>query len=453
MGGFLNSLSVVAESMRAVQHAIDITGNNVVNAKSPGFTKQKLTLEAQHMDINGGLSGGVRAGDLVSGRNEYLERSVQASAQQSGRYSQQTQALQQIEPIFDISSTTGLGSAIDKMFQGFSQWSVNPNDQGLRQDVLERARDLSSSFQYTSSQLGGAAATLDIRLGSIVDNINRLGAQVQDYNRQIKSNSAGLQDPGLDAQIHNTLEQLSEYADFGVLKNGDGSLTINLGGQTPLVMGESIYPLSLDASSSARARVLNSAGAEVSDNFQAGQIRGVLDVRNKTIPELRGRLDTLASTIASRVNTVLSQGVDRNGDTPSVGLFSFDPNQPARSLKVTDILPEELAGASASAPGGNGNALDLAALGSSRELGDFSFSQYFGDMAGGVGRALSNAQEQQHTQDLVLSQARQLRSDVSDVSLDEEASNLIAFQRAYQANAELVKVLNGLTETTIGLLR
>jgi len=125
----------------------------------------------------------------------------------------------------------------------------------------------------------------------------------------------------------------------------------------------------------------------------------------------------------------------------------------AGTIPVNDLTTTDLAGASAGAPGGNGNALALADLGRSRDLDNFSFGQFFGNMAGKVGRSLTNARNDENTQGLLLSQPRNLRSSESEVSLDEEAANLVAYQRQYEANAELVRILNQLTETTINIIR
>ena len=100
-----------------------------------------------------------------------------------------------------------------------------------------------------------------------------------------------------------------------------------------------------------------------------------------------------------------------------------------------------------------GERSDQPAIGRSPRIDDFSFSQFFGNIAARVGRALSSARDDQETHSLLLSQARSIRAETSEVNLDEEAANLIAFQRAYEASAELIRVLNSLTEATINILR
>jgi flagellar hook-associated protein 1 FlgK len=114
--------------------------------------------------------------------------------------------------------------------------------------------------------------------------------------------------------------------------------------------------------------------------------------------------------------------------------------------------PATLAAALGSA-GGNGNALELASLQNSRAIDDLTFTQFYGNLAAKAGRALSDARSESETSQLLLEQSRTLRDEASRVSLDEEAVNLIEFQRAYQAEAKLITVLDELTETTLNILR
>lgn len=448
MGSLLTAIGTAAESMRTVQRAIDITGNNVLNAKTPGFVKQSLTLLPRQMSVEGGLGGGLAAGPQVSYRAPSYETAVQDAAHQQGRYSAQTQLLSQLEPIFDISGETGVGAAIDKLFEGFSLLSVTPNDQPVRQDLLERASDLANAFRYASEGLGNTAASVGRRLAEVVAAVNRVGAEIQSYNRIVQADISKASDSGLDAQVHKQLEDLAQYVDFDVIRRDDASLQINVGGQVPLVMGSHLFEFKTDTNGNLRDAQNN----EIAGLIGGGQLRGVLDVQNSAIPDLRAGLAQLANSVATTVNDTLRNGLDRNGDPPSLDLFTVTDG----NLQVTDgFTADQLAAASADAPGGNGNALELAALGTRKhpELGNLTFSQSYGYNAGKAGRWLAEARAQEHTQGSLLTQAQNLRSDASGVSLDEEAANLIAFQRAYQATAELIRVLNSLTETTINIIR
>jgi flagellar hook-associated protein 1 FlgK len=163
-------------------------------------------------------------------------------------------------------------------------------------------------------------------------------------------------------------------------------------------------------------------------------------------------MDQLASGFAQAVNGVLANGVDANGKA-GAALFSFNAAHPAQTIGVTAITPDQLAAASASAPGGNGNALALAALANnSSELNGMNFTGYYGQLASQAGEAIQNATNAQQTGSDLLAQARTLRNNISGVSLDAQATNLIELQQGYDANAKLVTVLDGLTQTTIDML-
>jgi len=104
-------------------------------------------------------------------------------------------------------------------------------------------------------------------------------------------------------------------------------------------------------------------------------------------------------------------------------------------------------------PGGNAVGLELEGLFRGKNIDGVTFSQYYGNMAAGVGRALSGARESLGAQEQLVSQASGVRDEIQKVSLDEEAIVLMEFQRAYQAMAHLIQTLDEITETTINMIR
>jgi flagellar hook-associated protein 1 FlgK len=453
VGNLLNTLHNVADSMSAYQKALQITGNNVTNANTAGYVRQRLNLESRPLELQAGLTGGVIATSLISSRRAYLEHGVHDQAQREGRYAQLSFSIEQVEPVFDISQASGIADALDSLFRTFSQWAVSPNDVPAREAVIRTAETVAGSFNFTATSLGNASRNAEVEIRSVVGAINRLGSRVRELNVELRNDARRLNDPGLDAQIHAALEELSEYVDFTLLRGDDGSFNIFVGGQTPLVIGDKLYELSSD-SSDAGAQVQDFAGRNVTAQFQQGRIRALLDLRNEFLPSLESDLNRLAEAMADRINAQLSGGVDASGQAPATNLFTYAASSNAAwTLAITGITPDQLAGATSDAPGGNGNALALAALGTSPQIDDFSFTQFFGQVASRVGRALSSARNDQETHALLASQARTIRSEISAVSLDEEAANLIAFQRGYEASAQLVRVLNELTETVMTMLR
>jgi flagellar hook-associated protein 1 FlgK len=154
------------------------------------------------------------------------------------------------------------------------------------------------------------------------------------------------------------------------------------------------------------------------------------------------------------VNGTLAGGVDLDGNAPVRDLFTYDSTLGvARTLGTNALDPPELALADPTAPGGNANALRLAALAQVKTIGGYSFTEYYGSIAASVGRDLEGAREAQSAQSDLASQARQLRDDLQKVSLDEEAVMLIQYQRSFEASARLVTALDEMTQVVFDMIR
>lgn len=450
--GLFGTLVSSTGALRVFQKALEVAQNNVSNMSTPGFAKQRLLLEAMPFDPGLGLPGGVFSPGVDSYRSEYAEQAVRRRQEDYGLSDQLAAELSRLEPYFDVTGTSGIPGALNRFFQSISAWSVVPNDQVARAGVIEQAVYLAGRVRDTASSLARARAAADQQICNTVDSINYLAGIIRNLNAQLRQDYRAATDPGVDARQHTALEELARYVDYSTVRQADGTLTVLLGGQTPLVIGERQYEIHAEISG-ASAAICDTDGREITAQASRGRLGGLIQFRNTTLPAFVGDLDRLAASVADRVNGILAGGIDVNGQ-PGGALFAYDPAQgAAASLRVTTLRPEELAGALAGAPGGNGNVLELAGLVDSPEIDGASFMGYYGALARNVGRALERAREDLKTSEQLLLQARSLRDEISGVSLDEEAIRLVEFQLAYQASARLVMVLSELTEITINLVR
>ncbi len=452
MSNLFASLKTAASSMKAYEEALGVVQNNVTNANTPGYVSQQADLIALSFQPERDLPGGVRAGELISSRDAFSERAVWRQAQQYGRVAQTAAGLSRIEPVFDVAEGSGLAAAIDDFYASFSQLSVAPNDIPARQEVISAAERVARGFNYAATSLARAADEGRRASTNLADEINRIAGDIRDLNIEFRKDYRNKKDAGLDARLHASLEELAELADFTALPQEDGSVTILLGGQTPLVIGDKLFAIQADTSGS-QIEIRDWEGNAITSQLQQGRLKGVLEFANQLLPSYGADLDRLAASLADRVNALLAGGVDINGQPPVVDLFAYDAgNGAARTLSVTAITPEEIAAADPAAPGGNGNALKLAALATSAEIDGFTFTEYYGQLAARVGREIASAKEDERSQSLLLAQARKLRDQVSAVNLDEEAAALVQYQRSYEASARLISVLNELTEVLLRAL-
>jgi flagellar hook-associated protein 1 FlgK len=341
---------------------------------------------------------------------------------------------------------------------------------------LNSAQSLAQAFQQTSQAVGTAASNADSALSGLVAQVNTLTQRIANDNVQ---RAAG-QNPAVDADLYNNLQQLSALVPITTLKESDGSTTVLLAGQSPLVVGKFQYNISSQAGfpqnppptnpgGPPSAQVLDASGNDITASITSGQIGGLLQARNGTIAQLQGdayqqgSLNQLAQTIADRVNTLLTGGNIANADpttgapaVPSIALFTYtNGSNASQTLALSAaITPDQLAAIQPGPPEvDNGIPLALANLATPQnaadEINNMSYQEFFGNMAGQVGSAISTAQNNQTAGQSQLTQAENLRQQSSGVDLNQEAIRVLQFQQAYNAATKMVSVLNDLTNAII----
>jgi flagellar hook-associated protein 1 FlgK len=310
-----------------------------------------------------------------------------------------------------------------------------------------------------------------------VNQVNRFATQLAGYNQQIMNGDRN--DPSLDAQIHSTLDQLSNDGSISATQQADGTWTVLLNGQTPLVIESQVYalsagtvppsPTSANPTAPPHLSLLAADGSDITADTTSGQLGSLLNLANNVLPgylgdaNQPGSLNTLAQSFSSNVNNLLTGGYQSSGPPPVAGvpLFTYDTTNStnvAQSLQVSStITPAQLATISPGPPEvSNGVPLALSQLANptsaNDEINGLSYTQYYAGMASNVGTLLDNANNNLQTQQAAVSQAQNVRQQLSGVSLDEEAAILLQFQQAYEASSKLINILDQLTEDTINML-
>src|SRR5262249_10298752 len=153
-----------------------------------------------------------------------------------GSAQQRAQDLTQVQPLFDLTSSSGVSGALNQFFDSFSALSVNPNDPVSRQNVIDRAGQLTKAFNQAAIGISQVSQTVSKQVGDTVSSINSLAGQIAAINQQFRDDSTSSTDEGLDSKLHNALEQLSQLTNFTVIKSNDGVFNVYIGGQTPLVI-------------------------------------------------------------------------------------------------------------------------------------------------------------------------------------------------------------------------
>ncbi|MGD1090858.1 MAG: flagellar hook-associated protein FlgK [Bryobacteraceae bacterium] len=475
MGGIFSSLSSSLDALRTLQNALEVSQNNVSNSSTPGYARQVATFEAQPFNPAGGLAGGVEAGPTQSTQNEYANQAVRTEYSAQGYYSAQSSALSSIQSLFDVSGQTGVLGALNNLFQSFSAWSATPDSTAAQQSVIANAQALAQSFQSTSASLAQTTSSLNQQISSTVQQVNTLASAIQQDNVQIQK-SGGTPDAGVSANLEASLESLSQLVDTTVTFAPDGTATVLLGqGQSPLVIGTQQYSLSAsftgttpggNANAVPDAQILDSNGDDVTSQFSQGSLGGLLNVRNTVLPSLQGdasqqgELNQLAQQVADSVNQVLTSSTTLSGQTggPLLDYSSSSPVEAAQTLTVDpNITPGTLAPTDPGPPPvQNGAALTLSNLGNSTDPADQidgqTILQFLNGIATQVGQQASDAQTGQTLHSTLLTQAQAVQTQISGVSLDAEAVQVLQLQQGYSAVGKMVSVVDSLAGTLISMV-
>jgi flagellar hook-associated protein 1 len=477
MGNLFASLDAAAGALRAFREGITVSQNNVQNASTPGYAKQSLTLEALPFQLEAGSVGGVRAGGTQNSRSSFAERAVRQQLSSLGSFTQQASRLSQIESIFDVGGDSGIPGAMDRLFNSFAEFSLSPDSPATRQSVLDAADAVAAAFQSAAEQLSRLTSDIDTDLRETAEKINQTAAQIQQYNRRILNGSPP--DAGLEATAFADAESLADLANVEIQFEANGTMTVLLGGQVPLVIGERYQPIAVESftpsaplnpGATPSVRVVDADGRDITSLISQGELGGLLRVRSEVLPALTGdalqdgSLNTMAKHLADRVNQILTSGQVSAGPPPVPGIELFSYNtvngaDVARTMALNPAISQDLLAAISPGPPyvSNGTALELSDLRDSRAPQDtingMTFVEFYASMARQVGDEVSSARQEEGRSNALVTQARDLRTQLSGVSFDEEAVKLVEFQRAYEANAQVVKIVDEMIQSVLGMLR
>jgi flagellar hook-associated protein 1 FlgK len=471
--GLFAALTTTANSMDVLEQAMGVIQNNVANSSTPGYATQSLNLEARAFSPTGDLWGGVASAGLDDSRNQFAEQAVWNQNEALGQATQSATSLSALQSVFNVTGSGGIPGALSNLFAAFSAWSNNPNDGPSQTQVLNAAQGVAQAFNTAASNINQLSSQTGQQLQSTVAQINALTSQIAQLNNDIRQGDQN--DPGLQAQLYNDLEQLSNLTSITIQTESDGTVTVMMAGQTPLVTGGTIATLSVAFNPSGGgnpnappdAQILSSTGQDVTSIAQgaSGQLGALLEFRNVTIPSVigngaqQGSLNQLAQEIADQVNTLLEGGETSTG-AAGIPLFTYAASLPTGVASTLALNPTITAPQLAAIQPGppqvaNGIADQLSQLANAQvpALNNMTYTDFYSSVAAAIGNQQASAASAQQVQSQLLSQAESARSQLEGVSLNNQAAQLLQFQQGYEAAAQMITVINQTTQYLMQMMQ
>jgi flagellar hook-associated protein 1 FlgK len=441
------------QALEATQAALNATSNNIANANTPGYTREVPQFSENAESLVGGevSGGGVSLDSLQSVRDELLNLQIQQQTSQQSSADAQSASLQQIQTSF-ASTGADIASSLTAFSKSLTQLSANPNNSAAQQGVLVSGQNLAESFNSTADGLTSAQSSADSQVTQTVAQINSLTKQIAQLNGQLSQLTQPGQDGGtVQDQRDQLVQQLSTLTGISISQSSDGE-TITTANGAPLVMSGQSFSLQTTTGSNGMQRVLDSAGNDITSSIHGGQLGGAIQMRDQVIPGFLNQLNTLASQFATAFNAAQAKGFDSNGNVGG-NFFSVSPGTAgaAASLSVSITDPSLIAISSDGSAGSNGNVANLSAALTNALPSGQSVSSGYANLVFQVGSAASNASAQSTAIGQNLLQLTNQQSSVSGVNIDEETTNLIRFQTAYEAAARIVSTIQALNTVTLDM--
>ncbi len=454
-----------AGAMQAARRGIAVASNNVANADTPGYARQRLELSTVGTMRQGGLllGRGVSADSITSAYDRFNQASVTTRTAVSSYSDHRAGAYRAIEPVFAEGPDGRLGAAITQFFDSFSRLGNDPADPSLRRAVLGAGDTLAAMFTQADTALLDRLTVADERVSETVTQANSLLGQLGALNAEITSlEAAGGEAGDLRSQRIAALDSLATLLPVRSAEQADGSMTVLLGGHA-LVQGATTRPLSVSvdpATNLNRVEVPMGGGvAEITTQITGARLGAVLEERDTIIPGLREDLDALAYDLATEVNSVHAAGYGADGVTGrdffvaptavsgAAGLFGVH----ASVLGDPDAVA---AATTAGLPGDNTGSQAIAALADANLAGGGTrtFLGFYADIVVEVGTAAASAYTDQSRAEVRLHASLDIRDSTSGVSVEEEALDLLRFQDAYQAAGRVLSTANELMDELLRIV-
>ena len=438
--------STARRSLLASQAATNATGNNIANAQTPGYTRRSVQLRSLP-PTRGGLvfhgiasaGGGVGIDSFQRVRSQILDAAVRTGQAGSGGAGESAALLATLEGQLAPSGGDALLGAVGQFYDAWSDVANAPADLGVRDTLLAAGDRLATTLRGADERLRAFGRAVETDLGVTVERTNAILAEVADLNVAIRA-TQGTDPEALDRRDA-LIDEASALAPFTARPEGDGTVTLTLGGMVAVQGGEA-RPLRLDASGTTPALYAGGGSRPLRLGNYDGALGAQLELLGTALPDALGALDDLAAGVVAGVNGLHIGGTGLDGATDR---DFFEPTgTTARSIGLVPGLTAEAIAAGTEGPGDASVATAISELAEARHE---AATRLLADVGAQTRAAKAEATASAAYTDHALA----LRDGVSKVSLDEEMANLIQYQQSYAASARVLETAESLFDTLLTL--
>lgn len=476
MLGLFGTLSMASRSLQTQRNGTEVAGHNLANVNTPGYSRQRVAIETSlTVPYELGPQGtGADAVAIVQIRDILLDRQIVSETSVRGAYEAKQQALQYLQAALGqqidrqatgaegaaaasgVGGQHGIAEQMSDLFASFQSLSTNVTSVAERQVLILKAQGLATQFNQVSQRLTAARSSLNDSVTSDVEQANLALKDIAELNDQIRNLELGGRGQANDLRDtrQKRIEDLAKLVPVQTTSNPNGTVDVAVDGVT-LVAGAKLQDTLETYDAGGGQMLVRTLTGGTGLNITGGSIQGSIEARDVHLAALQTNLDTLASNLISEVNTVHATGYGLNGTSGE----NFFTGSTAADIGVNTNLVNDPSAIQASgvsgAPGDNTVAVALAQLADKKlpGLSNQTLLENYGQTVASLGQALNSTDTELTNQQIVESMLLRQRDSVSGVSIDEEMTDLIKFQRAFEASAKLITTVDSMLDTVVNLKR
>jgi flagellar hook-associated protein 1 len=456
MYGINIGFEIGRRALMAQQYSLNLTGHNIANVNTPGFTRQQAVLSSsQPFNTANGIFGtGVDVVDVRHLRSVFLDDQFRQETQNLGKWQTLSGSWSQIETIYMEPSDTGFSTVLDNFWNSWNDLAASPDDQAARVAVREQATLLTNAFHHFSTQLTDYQKSLDDDISKRITQINQIGKQIAELNSAIASTELnGSKANDLRDSRDLLVDELSQYVNVQVIEQPTGAASVLIGSMQ-FVDSSNVHELETVVKGSG-ANVLHSVqfkDSKIVPDIESGELSALVEIRDSIVPARIKELDEMAVSIAKSLNAVHQRGTGLDGVS---GRNFFDATVTgAADINLDETILDNVSHIATSASGEVGDnaiALEIAGLRSNLTMngGTATFGDYYNAIVGIVGVRAKEAEDSAANQQTLLNHIDENRQSLEGVSLDEETTNMLKYQHAYEAAARVITTMDEALNTVI----
>lgn len=476
-----STLEIGKTALLAQRYGLEVVSNNISNANTEGYSRKRADMTTTQSKYSSGnfVGTGVIADQLKSFREEFFDKEIRNSITRNAGYESDQEVLKKIEGVLGEPSETGLNNLISDFFISWDELSSNPDKSAYRQKVISSARSMTDKFHQLAEGFEGERMDVLGKLKNDVESVNNLAKGIKDLNSRIADSHSSASEGDLNMIDERELlvEKLAQYGKVNLSQNDDGTVNVHLNGIN-LVTGKSLNEIKLVESTNGTTNE-RTIGLYTTDkqgnvinkiNPGAGKLESQMKHYNESLDKddtsgnfsIAKSINELAKEIAANVNmtSVGGFGLNDTGAVPPGRSFfvPYPTDADALSIEVNTVILNDAnnipMSSVAGESGNNQIGLQIASL-----ADDINFinnrtpGEYYSDLLSRAGNMLNDSQTGLRNSTMVLDQMKNQRDTIIGVNLDEEAVNLIKFQRSFEAAARVVNMADEVLGTIVNLGR